>query len=136
MAKSGEFAEGESKILSNLLGIQDVPVTQVMTLTCVFRVDAEIRQQALEKHKDTPAFSRPLVHSEQSDNIIGFVHRLSRLDCNKRVAVKVASEVMRPIHVLLNNMGSAKAFDQMMANRLQLSLVVDEYGTIQGIITL
>ena len=43
---------------------------------------------------------------------------------------------MRPIHVLLNNMGLAKAFDQMMANRLQLSLVVDEYGTIQGIITL
>ncbi|CAK1691927.1 hypothetical protein VCRA2112O187_10050002 [Vibrio crassostreae] len=33
-------------------------------------------------------------------------------------------------------MGLAKAFDQMMANRLQLSLVVDEYGTIQGIITL
>ena len=136
--ESGEFAEGESKILSNLLGIQDVPVTQVMTpRPVVFRVDAEMSVNVfLEKHKDTP-FSRPLVYSEQSDNIIGFVHglelfRLQQAGCGE----KALGEVMRPIHVLLNNMGLAKAFDQMMANRLQLSLVVDEYGTIQGIITL
>lgn len=75
--ESGEFAEGESKILSNLLGIQDVPVTQVMTpRPVVFRVDATMTiNDFLEKHKETP-FSRPLVYSEQKDNIIGFVHRL------------------------------------------------------------
>ena len=136
--ESGEFAEGESKILSNLLGIQDVPVTQIMTpRPVVFRVDAEMSVNVfLEKHKDTP-FSRPLVYSEQSDNIIGFVHRLELFRLQQAgCGEKALGEVMRPIHVLLNNMGLAKAFDQMMANRLQLSLVVDEYGTIQGIITL
>ncbi|WP_299688420.1 hemolysin family protein [uncultured Vibrio sp.] len=136
--ESGEFAEGESKILSNLLGIQDVPVTQIMTpRPVVFRVDAEMSVNTfLEKHKDTP-FSRPLVYSEQSDNIIGFVHRLELFRLQQAGSgEKALGEVMRPIHVLLNNMGLAKAFDQMMANRLQLSLVVDEYGTIQGIITL
>jgi CBS domain containing-hemolysin-like protein len=136
--ESGEFAEGESKILSNLLGIQDVPVTQVMTpRPVVFRVDAEMSVNTfLEQHKDTP-FSRPLVYSEQTDNIIGFVHRLELFRLQQAgCGEKALGEVMRPIHVLLNNMGLAKAFDQMMANRLQLSLVVDEYGTIQGIITL
>jgi CBS domain containing-hemolysin-like protein len=44
--------------------------------------------------------------------------------------------VMRPINVLLNNTVLPKAFDHMMSNRLQLILVVDEYGTIQGIVTL
>jgi CBS domain containing-hemolysin-like protein len=136
--ESGEFAEGESKILSNLLGIQDVPVTQIMTpRPVVFRVDAEMSINVfLEQHKDTP-FSRPLVYSEQTDNIIGFVHRLELFRLQQAgCGEKALGEVMRPIHVLLNNMGLAKAFDQMMANRLQLSLVVDEYGTIQGIITL
>lgn len=136
--ESGEFAEGESKILSNLLGIQDVPVTQVMTpRPVVFRVDAEMNVNTfLEQHKDTP-FSRPLVYSEQSDNIIGFVHRLELFKLQQTgCGEKALGDVMRPIHVLLNNMGLAKAFEQMMANRLQLSLIVDEYGTIQGIITL
>ncbi|MEZ8034160.1 CNNM domain-containing protein [Vibrio crassostreae] len=136
--ESGEFAEGESKILSNLLGIQDVPVTQVMTpRPVVFRVDAEMSiNQFLADHKDTP-FSRPLVYSEQSDNIIGFVHRLELFRLQQAGSgEKSLGDVMRPIHVLLNNLPLPKAFDQMMAQRLQLSLVVDEYGTIQGIITL
>ena len=136
--ESGEFAEGESKILSNLLGIQDVPITQVMTpRPVVFRVDAEMSiNQFLTDHKDTP-FSRPLVYSEQSDNIIGFVHRLELFKLQQAgCGEKPLGDVMRPIHVLLNNLPLPKAFDQMMAQRLQLSLVVDEYGTIQGIITL
>ena len=44
--------------------------------------------------------------------------------------------VMRPVHVLLNTIALPQAFEQMMANRLQLAMVVDEYGTVQGILTL
>ncbi len=136
--ESGEFAEGESKILSNLLGIQDVPVTQVMTpRPVVFRVDATLTvNQFLAEYKETP-FSRPLVYSEQKDNIIGFVHRLElfklqQMGCGE----KQLGAVMRPIHVLLNTQLLPKAFDQMMTHRLQLAMVVDEYGTMQGLVTL
>lgn len=104
--ESGEFAEGESKILSNLLGIQDVPVTQVMTpRPVVFRVDAEMTiNEFLSEHKETP-FSRPLVYSEQSDNIIGFVHRLELFKLQQAGSgEKSLGDVTRPIHVLLNNL--------------------------------
>ncbi|MGI3098799.1 hemolysin family protein [Vibrio diabolicus] len=136
--ESGEFAEGESKILSNLLGIQDVPVTQVMTpRPVVFRIDATMTiNEFLEKHKDTP-FSRPLVYSEQKDNIIGFVHRLELFKLQQSgCGQKQLGAIMRPIQVVLNNTTLPKVFDQMMTHRLQLALVVDEYGTVQGLVTL
>ncbi|CCN81157.1 putative hemolysin [Vibrio nigripulchritudo SFn27] len=136
--ESGEFAEGESRILHNLLNIQDVPVTQVMTpRPVVFRVDAEMTIDAfLSEHKDTP-FSRPLVYSQQTDNILGFVHRLELFKLQQSGhGSKQLGAVMRPIHVILNKMALPKAFDQMMAQRVQLALIVDEYGTIQGIVTL
>ncbi|NOH63985.1 hemolysin family protein [Vibrio sp. RE88] len=136
--ESGEFAEGETKILNNLLGIQDVPVTQVMTpRPVVFRVDAEMSiNEFLAQHKDTP-FSRPLVYSKSKDNIIGFVHRLEMFKLQQAgCGEKQLGAVMRPVHVLLNNLSLPKAFEQMMAKRLQLAMVVDEYGTIQGILTL
>jgi len=136
--ESGEFAEGESKILNNLLGIQDVPVTQVMTpRPVVFRVDAEMTiNEFLEKHKDSP-FSRPLVYSQSNDNIIGFVHRLELFKLqHSGCGEKQLGAVMRPVHVLLNTIVLPKAFEQMMAKRLQLAMVVDEYGTVQGILTL
>lgn len=136
--ESGEFAEGESKMLNNLLGIQDVLVTQVMTpRPVVFRVDAEMTiNEFLDRHKDSP-FSRPLVYSQSTDNIIGFVHRLELFKLQHAGSgEKQLGAVMRPVHVLLNTIKLPKAFEQMMAKRLQLAMVVDEYGTIQGILTL
>ncbi len=136
--ESGEFAEGESKILDNLLGIQDVPVTQVMTpRPVVFRVDAEMTvNEFLEQYKETP-FSRPLVYSQSTDNIIGFVHRLELFKLQQAgCGGKQLGAIMRPVHVVLNTLMLPKAFEQMMANRLQLAMVVDEYGTVQGILTL
>ncbi|MCW8333818.1 HlyC/CorC family transporter [Vibrio sp. SCSIO 43135] len=136
--ESGEFADGESKILNNLLGLQDIPVTQIMTpRPVVFRVDAESTiNEFLIEHRDTP-FSRPLVYSQSKDNIIGFVHRLELFKLQQGGSgEKQLGAVMRPVHVLLNNLTLPKAFDQMMTNRLQLAMVVDEYGTVQGILTL
>jgi len=136
--ESGEFAEGETKILNNLLGIQDVPVTQVMTpRPVVYRVDAELTiNEFLAEYKDTP-FSRPLVYSQSNDNIIGFVHRLELFKLQQTgCGEKQLGAVMRPVHVLLNTIALPKAFEQMMAHRLQLAMVVDEYGTVQGILTL
>ncbi|MCY9872168.1 CNNM domain-containing protein [Vibrio barjaei] len=136
--ESGEFAEGESNILNNILNIQDIPVTQVMTpRPVVFRIAAEMTiNEFLDQHKETP-FSRPLVYSQQKDNILGFVHRLELFKLQQQGSgEKQLGSVMRPIHVLFNTIMLPKAFEQMMAARLQIAMIVDEYGTIQGIITL
>ncbi len=136
--ESGEFAEGESKILDNLLRIQNVPITQVMTpRTVLFRVPAELTiDHFLTSYKETP-FSRPLIYSQSKDNIIGFTHRLELFKLQQAgFGDKQLGAVMRPIHVVLNTLSLPKAFEQIMAQRLQLALVVDEYGTVQGIVTL
>lgn len=136
--ESGEFADGESKILNNLLAIQHVPVTQVMTPRPVlFRASAQLTiDEFLVQHRDTP-FSRPLIYGESKEDIIGFVHRLELFKLQQKgQGSKRLEEVMRPLHALLNKMSLLKAFDQMMQKRLQLALIVDEYGTVQGILTL
>ncbi|EEX38518.1 hemolysin [Vibrio metschnikovii CIP 69.14] len=77
------------------------------------------------------------MYSEDIDDIIGFVHRLELFKLQQSgFGDKQLGMVMRPIHVLLNTQTLPKAFAQMMKNRLQLSLVVDEYGTVQGLLTL
>lgn len=136
--ESGEFTSGESKILYNLLNIQNVPAIQAMTPRRVlFRVDATMTiNEFLTQHKNTP-FSRPLIYSENKDNILGFVHRLElfRLQ-QKGKGEKQIGSVMRPLHVLLNTITLPKAFEQMIESRSQLAMLVDEYGTVQGLLTL
>ena len=136
--ETGELGEGESKILTNLLQFRDVSVTKIMTPRPVlFRVDAEQTiNEFLSQHKNSP-FSRPLVYSEQSDNIVGFVHRLELFAESQ--AGKGGQEIgvlMRPLPVIMNNVSVPKAFERLMQERSQLILIVDEYGTVQGLVTL
>jgi len=136
--ESGELETGESKMLVNLLNIQNVPITHAMTPRRVlFRVDAQMTiNQFLAKYQDTP-FSRPLIHSQNKDNILGFVHRLELFKLQQRgLGEKQLGAVMRPLNVLLNTVTLPKAFEQMLENHQQLTLVVDEYGTVQGLLTL
>ncbi|EAR54484.1 hypothetical protein SKA34_16455 [Photobacterium sp. SKA34] len=136
--ETGELGEGESKSLTNLLQFRDVSVTKIMTPRPVlFRVDAEQTiNEFLSQHKNSP-FSRPLVYSEQSDNIVGFVHRLELFAESQ--AGKGGQELgvlMRPLPVIMNNVSVPKAFERLMQERSQLILIVDEYGTVQGLVTL
>ena len=136
--ESGEFAKEESSILNNILNIQDIAVTKVMTpRPVVFRVPAEMTiNQFLAEHKETP-FSRPLIYSQEKDNILGFVHRLELFKLQQQgCGEKQLGAIMRPIHVIFATLMLPKAFEQMMTSRSQIAMIVDEYGDIQGIITL
>ncbi len=136
--ESGELGEGESKIPANLLQFRDVSVTKIMTPRPVlFRVDAEQTiNEFLSKHKNSP-FSRPLVYSEQSDNIVGFVHRLELFaESQAGKGGQELGALMRPLPVIMNNVSVPKAFERLMQERSQLILIVDEYGTVQGLVTL
>ncbi|MFZ6043840.1 hemolysin, partial [Vibrio natriegens] len=111
---------------------RDVSVTKIMTPRPVlFRVDAEQPiNEFLSQHKDSP-FSRPLVYSEQSDNILGFVHRLELFaESQAGRGQNELGTLMRPIPVIMNTASVPKAFEQLMKERSQLVLVVDEYGTV------
>lgn len=136
--ESGELAEGESKILTNLLQFRDVSVTKIMTPRPVlFRIEAEQSINAfLAEHKESP-FSRPLVYSQQKDNVLGFVHRLELFTASQAGhGNDELGSLMRPIPVIMNTASVPQAFEQLMKERSQLVLIVDEYGTIQGLITL
>lgn len=136
--ESGELADDESTMLTNLLSLRDVAVTKLMTpRTVLFRVNITMTiEEFLKDHHDTP-FSRPLVYSEQRDNIIGFVHRLELFSAKQHgKGAQSIKSVMRPITVVHSLTTVPIAFDRLMAKRSQLALIVDEYGDVQGIITL
>ena len=76
--ESGELADDELTMLTNLLSLQDVSVMKLMTPRPVlFRVDQDMTiTEFLNEHHDTP-FSRPLIYAESRDNILGLFIALS-----------------------------------------------------------
>lgn len=75
--------------------------------------------------------SRAPVTGDSEDDVLGFVH-LRQLVAGKGVV----RDYVRPALVLPDSAGVLQALARMQQSRGQLALVVDEFGSIAGIVTL
>jgi len=75
--------------------------------------------------------SRAPVTGESEDDVVGVVHVRVLVDAVGRVG-----DFARPTIVLPDSVGVLQALGRMQKERVQLALVVDEFGSIAGIVTL
>ena len=137
-SEHGVLGEDESTIITSLLRFRHTKLVAILTpRTVLFRVHKDLTvEEYLEQHGSEP-FSRVPVFDEDADDIIGFVlkndimlayHRLGA-DC--RIA-----KLVKTIHTVPETIELSKLFTTFIEKRLHICLVVDEYGDVQGIVTL
>ncbi len=137
-AEEGQLAQQELTTLKNLLLLHDTRVTDAMTpRTVVFSLSEKTTVETYFHRDDQVRFSRIPVYRDNPDNIVGFVLRNDLLLAQARGnSENTVSNYCRDIAALLNTVSLTQAFNEMLRQRAQIMLVVDEYGTVQGIITL
>ena len=82
-------------------------------------------------------FSRIPVYNVKMDNISGFVLKDEVLEeiINENGDIPL-SQIKRDIHVIERDKPIPKLFEQFIANRAHIALVVDEYGSVSGLVTM
>ena len=136
--KEGKLQEGEARILKNLLHMKDNQAKDVMTPRVVVFSLAEETSVAdfVAQHEESP-FSRIPLFGDNPDNVTGVVLRDEiLLAAAKDQHAQRLSEFSRPIQAIPESMRLTEAFQRMVANREHISLVVDDYGGLAGLITL
>jgi CBS domain containing-hemolysin-like protein len=142
MAKAG-VEEGkldlhESLILKNLFLLKETQVADVMTpRTVVFSLDEQLLvREYFDKHHSS-RFSRIPVYKSDRDHVSGFVLRSDLLLSHARGNSENNLEVYRrEMPALPDNSSLQAAFEQFIEKRGHIMLVVDEYGSMEGILTL
>ena len=137
-ADEGTIAVEESQVLRNLLLLNETGVEDAMTpRTVVFSLSEKLLVEGFFHKYDQTPFTRILTYKGDKDNINGFVIRndlllaQARGSCKKRLA-----KYRRPIGALLNTTSLSHALNEMLKQQAQIMLIVDEYGTMKGIITM
>ena len=134
----GVFEKNESTIIKNLLTFKDVQVKDIMTprTVMVTASEEETIQSFFEKHPKLQ-FSRIPIYKTNSDNITGFIIKGEVLEeiINGNGA-KNLSKIKREILVTNRNLPIPDLFEKFIAKREQIALVVDEYGTTSGLVTM
>jgi len=137
-AKEGTLTSSESSIVTNALKLDEEMVSKIMTPRVV--VTAIEKEKTIgEVFKEFPniPFARMPVYDEEVDQIIGIARRRDLLkhiaEDQDRVGVK---EVMNEVRFVPETVNVAAALQTMLKTHQQLLVVVDEFGSLSGVITM
>ncbi len=136
--EEGIFEKSESTVIKNLLRFDEVAVKDIMTPRSVMKTASE-NSSIQEFFEANPKihFSRIPVYQDRVDNITGFVLKDIILEeiINKNGADNLAS-IRRDILVTRRNTPIPQLFEIFIAEREHIALVVDEYGSVSGLVTM
>jgi CBS domain containing-hemolysin-like protein len=128
----------EHAIVSNLMKLQKLSVRDIMTpRPVVFSVQEDMTvQDFFATHANSP-FSRIPVFGINSDDIKGYALKSDLLIAQARDQFdRKLSEFKRDFIVLLDDLNISDIYDRLVHEKSHLALVVDGYGTVQGLVTL
>ncbi len=138
-AEEGLFSEREHKIIQNLLKLKNVDVEQIMTPRVVVAVaDENLFLNDFLKNKDYLRFSRIPVYSENDEeNITGYVFRQTVFEklAEDKYDLRL-KDIKREIVVVPNSMELYSIWEELLNKKEHIALIVDEYGGMDGIITM
>ncbi len=137
-AQQGHLQAKESRILKNLFRFRSSKVRNIMTpRTVVFALQEKMTvENFMNLHHQTP-FSRIPIYSNDRDDITGFVLKDEILlaqarDQNNRKL----EEFKREIKAVSGDDFLSQLFEFLLDNKEHIALVVDEYGGMEGIVSL
>ncbi len=133
----GILEEEEGELIHSILEFGDTSVGEVMTprpdivalpTTATVR---EARDVIIESK-----YSRLPVYRDQIDNVEGFIYVRDLLQCwaEDEEPESIAS-LVRPVYFVPETKPVAKLLEEMQKAHVQLSMVIDEYGGVAGLVT-
>ena len=137
-AEQGVFTEKEYKIIHNVLRLKNVIVKEIMTPRVVVAIaDEDLLLSDFLKNKEYLKYSRIPVYSEKIENITGYVFRQRVFEMLAEDQHKLRlKDIKREIVVVPDRKVLFAVWEKMLEKKEHIALVVDEYGGMDGIVTL
>jgi len=136
-AETGMLDTAREQMLMSSLRLHEVSVKSLMTpRKDMVMLDASRSVEACRRQAIKSPHSRYPVHHDKADNIIGIIH-IRELFKLKEMKTKLANAVIwqDPPFVPANRNALMQLFE-FQSKRQHMAIVVDEFGDIEGVITL
>ncbi|WP_194851647.1 CNNM domain-containing protein [Nonlabens antarcticus] len=136
--EEGVFHPSEGQFIKSLMNFNQIKVKDVMTPRSVmfmapqsmlikdfFQADKELR------------FSRIPIYGKNRDDVTGYVLKDAILeDIIHNKPAETLEDLRREITLVRSDLAIPKLFDQMIASKEHVALVLDDYGSVQGLVTM
>jgi len=137
-SQSGALHEQESEFIQSLLQFKHTELRSILTPRMqLFKIHKDMTVAEYTKEHGSVSYSRILVFDKDPDDIIGYVLKTDIMLASHRLREDFRiSKMVKPIYTVSENLTLPRLFRSMLERRAHISLVVDEYGDVQGIVAL
>jgi putative hemolysin len=134
--KVGEVQEVEQDIVERVFHLGDRTVSSIMThRSDLIWIDASDSVAKIRQKVNDDTYNTYPVVLDKIDNIQGIVY-LKDLFKNIDNTDFNILKIIRPAKFIQENMSVYKALEQFRAERVKFGIVTDEFGSVQGLVTL
>lgn len=136
--EEGVFEESETTVIKNLLVFKSVEAKDVMTpFSVAITEDESMSLEDFHKNHRNLKFSRVPVYKDKSNNISGFILKDDVLEeMIDEKGDQPLRSIKRDILVTHDQTPIPELFDIFVQKRAHISMIVDEYGSVTGIVTM
>ena len=135
--EKGTIERGEKQLLNNVFEFNDIIVSEIMTpRTDMYAIDINKNLREMLDEIDEFKYSRIPVYNESIDDIEGvlFVKDILKpLKDNEEIDIR---KIIREPYFVPESKDIDELFKEMQQNKVQMAIVIDEYGGTAGLITM
>ncbi len=137
--EKGVIEDTQIEMINNIFEFDDIDVADIMThRTDMICIDDDEPLSEAVKLSIENGFSRIPVYEEDPDDIIGIVYIKDFLKYvgTNLPKTKTVKDMMRPAYYVPETKRCGELFTEMTEKRVQMAVVIDEYGGTAGLVTL
>jgi len=137
-AQQGTLSKSESNIIANALSLDDVRVSEIMTpRTVVTTLKKGATVGEIFREFPNIPFARIPVYSKNVDDVVGLVRRRDLLKAKANDQdFELVEKLMQDVSFIPETVTAANALQVFLKAHQQLLVVVDEFGTTAGVVTM
>ena len=136
--ESGELDEDENEIIQNLINIDEITASDAMTPRVVAAIAPESMSiKSFYKDRRFYHHSRIPVYAKNDEYITGYVLRMEALQlmAEDKFDAKLA-DIRRDVESFPEETPIVDVWNGMLEKKEQIAIIINEYGSFQGILTM
>ena len=133
----GVFGQSEADLIHSVFEFKDTPVRKVMVpRPKIFALDAATSPDKVGGLIVESGFSRIPAYEGSVDNIVGLVYVKDALRLLEKGQPVVIRKILHPAHFVPETKKTGELLKELQKRRSHLALVIDEHGSLTGLVTL
>lgn len=134
--EEGSLNEDEEELIRNAIEFEEIRVEEVLRPKAdIFMINVDTPNDEIFMLMSKERYSRIPVYEHDTDNIIGILYERDFLTAYIDYRDLDIRDILREVNFIPDTMRISLLLPQLQKDRSHLAMVVDEHGTIQGLIT-